>query len=373
MENNNHLGHNETLSVSQQKILDIFRITAAYFVLVGHSFSFYHLTIFKDQTYFMYLQNIGVVVFFLLSGFLMAYSLDNKNKLQQYTFAKFLTHKTKRIAREYLPGLVLIAIIDLIAILMNGDLYGYYKAYNVTQFISNALMLQNMGPHAILGKWLIPFGSGRPLWTLSIEWWLYMLFGAMYLYIANKEKITISKILVLGISIFMCSGYLIEGRGHGLGFVFALGMLGYYCYSLLDKNWSAIIFILSVLLYVVYGIIYKEAYTVYSVIILWMLLCAALKCTCGGGQSFTQRNTVIGFISKSTFMLYLIHYSIVDLICNSDTVWSIHTKFFAGIIISTLSSFLAYYIFGEKRLLDNLTEKCCKSLRAVNSNRNVRH
>ncbi len=55
---------NKVLNGTQQTILDLFRIVAAMFVLVGHSFSFYQTTIFKDQTYFPYIQNIGVVVFF---------------------------------------------------------------------------------------------------------------------------------------------------------------------------------------------------------------------------------------------------------------------------------------------------------------------
>lgn len=271
-----------SLNGRQQTFLDIIRIVAALFVLVGHSFTYYNLTIFKDQTYFTYLPNIGVVIFFLLSGFLMALSLENKNKLHQYTFLQFLKHKTFRIAREYFPGLVLIAMIDYISIWINGEDYAYYQAYNIWQFISNALMLQNMGPYTVLSHWCIAFGSGLPLWTLSIEWWFYMLFGAIFIYITNKEKITTSKILVLAVSIFMCSGYLMNGGRFGLGVVFALGMLCYYSYYLIDsRTLSAIICLLSFILYIIYGIIFKEAYTIYSFIILWILLSASLRYTGG--------------------------------------------------------------------------------------------
>lgn len=312
---------------------------------------------FKDQTYFPYLQNIGVVIFFLLSGFLMALSLENKNQKHEYTFLMFFKHKTIRISREYIPGLILIACIDYISILINAQDYGYYKWFNIEHFIGNIFMLQSMGPYAIFSKVLITFGSGRPLWCLSVEWWFYMLFGAAYIYIANKKKLTLSKILVLGVSIFMSSGYLINGRGNGLGMVFTLGMLCYYSYYLIDnRKLSVMICLLSVMLYTVYGVVCKEAYTIYSFIILWIFLSASLRCT-GGNTCALKRNKVLAFISKSTFMLYLIHYSIIDFIYTWQIDLSIYSKFYIGIIISLLCSFLAYYIFGEKRLLERIITK----------------
>lgn len=265
-----------TLNGRQQTILDVFRITAALFVMVGHSFSFYGCTIFKDQTFFPYIQNIGVVIFFLLSGFLTAFSLSKNNKDHSYTFFDFFRHKSLRISKEYIPGLVIIAVIDAISIIVNGDRYSYYQAYNIKQFAGNALMLHNMGPYSFLGRLFIPFGSGRPLWTLAVEWWLYMLYGALFLSISNKRNISMPQVLVLGVIVFMSSDYIITGRGSGLGFVFALGVLGYYCYNLISQRTALITFVLAIVLYLVYGVMIKEAYTVYSFIILWLVVVSAL-------------------------------------------------------------------------------------------------
>lgn len=52
--------------------------------------------------------------------------------------------------------------------------YGYLNFFNTRTFIGNLLMLQNF-PKFDLS--ITTFGSGRPLRTLSIEWWLYMSFG----------------------------------------------------------------------------------------------------------------------------------------------------------------------------------------------------
>ena len=281
MENKQNIKGNNALNGNQQTILDLFRIIAAMSVMVGHSFSFYHVTVFKDQTYFPYIQNIGVVIFFLLSGFLTAFSIAVKNKQHQYMFSQFFKHKTVRIAKEYIPGLILIAIIDAISIFVNKEGYSYYGAFNIKQFIGNALMLHNMGPNSLLERWFIHFGSGRPLWTLSVEWWLYMLYGAICIYLSNKNRLSLTKLVIFGGIVFMVSGHLIAGRGSGLGFVFALGALSYYCYDLVRQSTAIIVFVLSCLLYVGYGFIYKEAYTVYSFIILWIVFCTAIKI--GGG------------------------------------------------------------------------------------------
>ena len=358
------LGYKEAdnkLNGRQQLILDIFRIVAAVFVIVGHSFSFYKCTVFKDEAFFPYLQNIGVVIFFLLSGFLTTFSLCRRTQRRQYSFSDYCRHKFFRIMKEYLPGLVIIAIIDGFSIHINGDRYHYSEAYNIKQFIGNLLLLQNMGPDGTLGRVFVPFGSGRPLWTLSVEWWLYMLFGAVFLSIRNKEKINAPRMAVFSILLLMTSHYLVTGRGSGLGFVFALGVSSYYVYDSLSRNTAITVFLLSILGYVVYGAVFRNAYTVYSFIILWMIFTSAIKI--GGGNAGIQtRNPVVGFVSRSTFMLYLIHYSIIDLFANLNCPWNTGIRFTVGIICSTLLSFGAYFVFAECDLMRRIkksTKNAC--------------
>lgn len=216
-------------------------------------------------------------MFFLLSGFLTTYSLNNKNKNGDYRFDMFAKHKALRILKEYLPGLLLIVLIDYMAIRINGSGYSYYQAYNTKQFLGNLFMLQGTIAKHIPNMDIIPFGSGRPLWTLSVEWWLYMLFGFLFLAIVNKEKIGLKKAILFGIFLSIPSAYLIGGRGGGLGFVFGLGILSYYCYERIESKIALPILIFSFMAYILYGIVFKEAYTIYSYVILWTIFCACLK------------------------------------------------------------------------------------------------
>jgi len=95
----------ETISPPVSARLNFFRVIAAWFVLVGHGFGFNQITMFRSQEWFPYLQNIGVVLLLLLSGYLMAFqvhrafSVKERKKLQDsyiyiYTIklAEFIPH-----------------------------------------------------------------------------------------------------------------------------------------------------------------------------------------------------------------------------------------------------------------------------------------
>ncbi len=256
----------------------------------------------------------------------------------------------------------MILVIDYLSIAVNQEHYLYYDAYRFRHFIGNVFMLQNMGPYSVLGKWFVPFGSGRPLWTLSVEWWLYMLYGALIISLTNKEKISIPKILAFCGIVFMVSDHLITGRGNGLGFVFLLGVLSYYCYDLLSLKAAKLLLPLSCFLYVYYGIMIKEAYTVYSFIIICFMFCSAVKIG-GCMEQNTQRNKVFAFISKSTFMLYLIHYSIIDFIAHSEINCSICLKFWFGIVLSLVMASCCYYVFAKKDIISKAAGKCFETMK----------
>lgn len=337
----------------QKTVLDIVRIIAAMMVLIGHILYLHQVTIFKDESVFPYIQFIGVVILFLLSGFLTAFSVSKKNYCHEYTFGEFFTHKFTRIYKEYIPGLLFIALIDKIAIFVNDGRYNYYEAYKIKHFFGNLLMLHGMGPFSVLGRYISPFGTGRTLWSLSVEWWIYMLFGVIYLFISNKKKVTLPwAILFMGI-IIMVSDHLITGRGGGLGFLFLLGVLAYYCYPLISLTAALVIFPLSFIIYIIYALCVKDAYTVYSFLILWLMFCSVVKIGCIRKNDKPNRNKILAFISKSTFMLYLTHFSIICMFLNSNLTWSVNAIIFAEISISLFVACVMYYLFGKMDVI------CC--------------
>ncbi len=105
-----------SISYPASFVLDIFRIIAAWAVLIGHGFSFFTISVFKDQTYFPYIQNIGVNLLIMLCGFFIAHSLSCKLYENKLSFKDFLIEKACRIGLAFVPALILVAVIDKIII-----------------------------------------------------------------------------------------------------------------------------------------------------------------------------------------------------------------------------------------------------------------
>lgn len=110
-------------------IIDILRIIAAYAVLFGHGFYFFSLTIFRDQDKFFCIQKVGVVILFMLSGFLITLSLENKNCNPDYKFIDFVKQRIKRFSKGYIPALIFTGVIDLLNMKLNDNLYKFTKTY----------------------------------------------------------------------------------------------------------------------------------------------------------------------------------------------------------------------------------------------------
>ena len=145
-------------------------------VLIGHAFSFnfgFHLI--------GYMASFGVLIFFFISGYLIAGSAQ-RTRASGNGFKQYFIDRFARIYSAFIPSLILIAAIDLYYV----SAFGWQEHVNaatitVRYFISNLFMLQNSpAMNGLMNDFVLgskQFGSGRPLWTLSFEWWLYMSFG----------------------------------------------------------------------------------------------------------------------------------------------------------------------------------------------------
>ena len=83
-------------------VLDLLRASAAQMVCVGHAISFF-ISQWKP-TEFPLMQNVGVLLFFVLSGFLITYTLLERSKNPAYSFINFVVDRFARIYSALLPG-----------------------------------------------------------------------------------------------------------------------------------------------------------------------------------------------------------------------------------------------------------------------------
>ena len=145
--------------------LEAIRGFAAVYVVINHTMG---KTFFINNINVAFLFRFGqeaVILFFILSGIVIQYSFSQSSdkSFQSYFF--------KRFFRIYIP-LLLIFILNYLVISITKN---EFITVNWPNLIGNLFMLQdsaNIKPGVLFST----FMNNLPLWSLSYEWWFYMLF-----------------------------------------------------------------------------------------------------------------------------------------------------------------------------------------------------
>src|SRR5882724_6900197 len=98
--------------------LDIMRAIAAQMVCVGHGLSFFHIS---RPAGMPLIQNIGVLLFFIMSGFLINATLTQKSVNPDYSFGSYFIDRFARIYSGLIPALIFVIIIDGITIWLMSE------------------------------------------------------------------------------------------------------------------------------------------------------------------------------------------------------------------------------------------------------------
>jgi peptidoglycan/LPS O-acetylase OafA/YrhL len=155
-------------------ILEAVRGFAATYVFAGHLL----LSNFPETARWTILLRFGqeaVMIFFVLSGFVIMYSTETSSD------KSFRTYIGRRFFRIY-P-------IFLFALVLSYALSGKWS-FELPSLIGNVFMLQDFGygkPGVLFG----PFEGNLPLWSLSYEWWFYLMFFPLYRFVAERMQLPI--------------------------------------------------------------------------------------------------------------------------------------------------------------------------------------
>ena len=366
----------------QSTFLDWCRVLAAQMVLIGHIIAF-------QTEYRFMLGNLGVVIFFILSGFLISFSaFEKKSKNPNYGFRLFFVDRFFRIFVPYFPCLLLIVALDysLIAASKANEYDVYFTFKN---FAANLFMLQQHPAGLFADKALgveylklATFGSGRPLWTVAIEWWIYLLFGWLVLkttYLKKQPFKFLAVLLVVGaVPIFN----MVAGTGEGMSLIWFVAAGLAYLYHRANHSaepktlsnalsgrggWVAIAagLILSTLLlrmawvsFIQTGFKWKP-YLFYDFSFAFILLAGlALIFIWLGSQQDGPRNPIARFFSDYSYSLYLIHYSVLNFLIamgfSIENSWANALAYYLicnGIAIVFWWAFERHYPFLKKQWL----------------------
>jgi peptidoglycan/LPS O-acetylase OafA/YrhL len=292
----------------------LLRAVAAQMVCVGHGIAFFMPPWRPAELPLM--QNAGVLIFFVLSGILISFTLIERSKQPSYGFGTFLLERFARIYSGLVPALLLVAVVDGIVIyVFNEKTFAAY--YTAKTFVANLFMLEAY--RGVLSSYLqwSPFGSASPLWTLAIEWHIYMFVAAIFFIWARPQQ----RLLMIAVAIISCQiplHYLrgaFQSDGVGMG-LFSLWLAGAcvllalrtvqlpYWASLFLALCAAVCFFLVTKARLEYNVL-----TYASLVIFLFAVLAASQ----SRRLITSRSIIgtIKFFADYSFTLYLIHYSIM--------------------------------------------------------------
>ena len=166
------------MSKAQPKfeLLDFCRGLAALAVVTGHARLFALATYSSGTAKSLWLAPLylltglgrqAVVIFFVLSGFLIGRNVLNAFSNGEWSWRAYAAHRLARLWAVLLPALVLTALLDM----ARGEWPDLLVA------LGNAAFLQTIA---------VPvFGSNAPLWSLAYEFWYYAMFPLFVFLIAG--------------------------------------------------------------------------------------------------------------------------------------------------------------------------------------------
>lgn len=239
------------LTKSKSNILHLLRWLSALVVVVGHSVMVDEYVFGKRDFTFLYNYismnaHTAVMVFFVLSGYLISYTSSKLDSLgRALSVRKYLIDRWSRIFSVLIPCLLLTIISDFAGNVL------FPQIYQNPQIIpqDNALLRFVVNLLALQGTWgqRIQFGSNSPLWSIGYEFTFYLMFG---LYLFGREKPKWARVYFIGGIIFIAAkGPLLIGYSliwfmgviaHRIGLIYKLKLTTTYlfisCVSLLVLN-----------------------------------------------------------------------------------------------------------------------------------------
>ncbi|MDB5711498.1 MAG: acyltransferase family protein [Sphingomonas bacterium] len=139
------------------------------------------------------LHHEAVMIFFVLSGFLVGGSIIRLNRSGKWRWQNYLLRRLCRLWIVIIPALLLTLIWDSLGARLNPA--GYQGAFypqllsgpiagndlSLKAFVGNLLFLQRIVVHC--------FGTNGPIWSLANEFWYYLLFPLGLQVVLRKESL----------------------------------------------------------------------------------------------------------------------------------------------------------------------------------------
>jgi peptidoglycan/LPS O-acetylase OafA/YrhL len=219
--------------------MDAIRALAAFLVLAGHArmlfFGFHegHAESVAGSAHSV--QNTGslglgyhaVIVFFVLSGFLVGNSAWRAIRSGQWSWRKYLLQRMTRLWIVLLPALIIGGFLDHAGrrfLSQNDSIYtGPPGQGMVSSNLANVSTVEVLAGNAVfLQTILVPsYGTNGALWSLANEFWYYMAFPPLLLLFLGKRPIWMK------VGYVILAAAILTFVGAGIALLFLVWLLGF--------------------------------------------------------------------------------------------------------------------------------------------------
>lgn len=165
--------------------LDLVRFVAACLVYIYHS---NQRALVADVLPASHYGHSAVIVFFVLSGYVIAYVTDTKEK----RWADYAASRISRIYSVALPAVFLTLVLDGIGRQFYPALYGGYPFDQFLTRIAASLLISNE-------VWFVSITSfsNVPYWSICYEMWYYVAFGLLTFLPLRRGIVLVAVLAVL--------------------------------------------------------------------------------------------------------------------------------------------------------------------------------
>lgn len=350
---NHKVADGHAMSEMASAYLDALRAIGANLVIAAHVIALY---LGMSDPYS--LGNLGVALFFLLSGFLIMQSMLNWLNKPEPRFPGFFADRVARIMTPYVPALFLIALANLF-IATNHSQGG--SNTGVLQFIGNFLLLQDHAAFQGLElagidfPWRIrSYNSAEPFWTVAIEMWIYVAMGWFVFCVLKRERIDRwfgSALLAIALPVLIWNAA--AGGGKSLTLIWLLGAIAGYLFHVWRANGypnlrsvSTVVAIFgSVALIGRTGKIGFHPYDFQTATLMALVMFGVLGLLMCVKSVPTVLRGSVNFLASYSYSLYLIHNTVLILVLEHVRTEQAWTHIAIAVIAAHGCAYLLYVTF----------------------------
>jgi peptidoglycan/LPS O-acetylase OafA/YrhL len=347
------------------KHLTSLRGIAAVTVLIAHIVQIYWLR-YEEFPHLIQValsisSTFAVKVFFVLSGFLIAHSVEenlNRNS-GSFDFKGYFAARVARIYPPFLYSLVVSIVVFTILYALNmpgtsspmrfsGDIYSArdYISLSGKELVLSLIMLQGL------------LDINGPLWSLYIEVKLYFIFVFVYLFFNGKNKLFFAALFLF--LTFLSLKYNPEFLRYSVIWIF--GCMTYYQFGNPGQKYKLKLLacagvVIAIIIYDIVGhylkvpLVFQQHSFIFTELILSALISLIIL-------KFKIRVPFAHEVGLFSYSLYVTHFPLLILI-QSTVVYLEHSSLLASCIVSIFSFFAAIlvsYIGGKVEAMKGIIQ-----------------